>query len=149
MMRTMLQAAVAAIALSILAGASYACSCAPIASEFFATVAAHNAKYPGQLTVVIGRVMNHYNGSIDPHSEHPTAMTIAVTHVLQGDVSAPTIVVNGDNGFMCRPYVTNFAIGGTFAFAVLKEPSLPGEYYLSICGAYTREIIAPPPRDER
>jgi hypothetical protein len=133
-----------------MASTAMACDCAPLGKDFFDTIAQHNARYPGTLTVVIGKVQSHFQGSTPPFppgAQRPTAMKFAVTHVLQGNLPLGTITINGDNGMQCRPYVTNFPVGSIVAMGIQKDTEHPGEYFVSICGFYTKKLLAEPPTE--
>jgi len=64
------------------------------------------------------------------------AMDVEVSEVFKGDAPAKTIRIWGDNGAMCRPYVSGFPVQTEWIFAVNPLAGRPGEYFISICGEY-------------
>lgn len=90
---------------------------------------------PGADLVLVGEVLRHV---AKRHTKRriPEAMEAAVREVLAGTDRRPTIRVRGDNGVLCRPYVTKFPIGATWIPAVHEAPEKRGEYAISGCGEY-------------
>ena len=93
---------------------------------------------PQTSLVVVGKVVAHQDYSMD----------VAVQQVLSGSAPAQ-IRVQGDTGKACRPYVSQFPVGTSWAFALTaaeepsqSQPATGGaapagpEYQLSICGSY-------------
>jgi hypothetical protein len=72
-------------------------------------------------------------------------MVIAVDKVLQGDgFISSSIVVEGDNGIQCRPYVTKYPIGSTQIFAISRTEMGGGiGYAISACGEYALQTTTP------
>src|SRR5689334_1850165 len=71
--------------------------------DFFETVSDYNLKAQTNpnyepMTVITGQVMG-YGG------ERPSQLIVRVESVMQGNLSEKEIIVYGDNGAQCRPYV--------------------------------------------
>ncbi len=120
---------------------SLACSCANLGENFFETVSLHNIKvqsgeYPKslELTVVSAEVDKYLQLRSGPE---PTEMLLNISGVVQGSLDENTLIVQGDNGFSCMPYVTAFPIGKKFLFALNKYEN---KFYISSCGYYSTEI---------
>jgi hypothetical protein len=73
------------------------------------------------------------------YSRH--SMDVAVIEVLKGGDERPAIRIWGDNGALCRPYVTAFPRGTRWIFALqrLREPGAR-DYTISICGDFWLEV---------
>jgi hypothetical protein len=68
-------------------------------------------------------------------------MDVAVVEVLGGEEGRRTIRVWGDDGALCRPYVTLFPRGTRWLFALQREgASGSRDYAISGCGAFWLEI---------
>jgi hypothetical protein len=126
------------VLLAVLAIPNLAMACSCVWAGPFAKVA------PGRELVVYGEVLDYYGHS----------MEVKVLEVLKGKEERSTIRIWGDNGALCRPYVTSFPIGTRWLFAVSplretladKQPasfwegffSRAGrkEYAISVCGDF-------------
>ena len=88
--------------------------------------------------VVRGKVLKY----IGKKAGVDLSMDVEVQEVLKGATRAKTIRIWGDDGAMCRPYVSGFPVGTEWIFAinVLREPRPHEEYYMSVCGAYSLQI---------
>lgn len=122
---------------------AHACTCMPLGDDFFETVHLHNEKiqsgeWPKELalTVITAEVKEHRK----KEEPFPTEMVLEVSDVIQGELSQKSVVVEGDNGALCRPYVASFPIGKRFILALNQEN---GIRYISICGQYAKEITRP------
>jgi hypothetical protein len=136
--RIQLERAVLAVAflvnLSFPSGA-VACSC--VWGGPFSKVALHKA------VIILGEVLSYHKNSMD----------VQIIEVIRGTEDRKTIRIWGDNGALCRPYVTHFPIGTTWLLAIsalptktvseqLKSGSEEGfisspankEYAISVCG---------------
>ncbi len=71
----------------------------------------------------------------DVRSYERHGMDVAVIEVLKGEEVRRTIRVWGDDGALCRPYVTIFSRGTRWIFALQREPG-SGDYAISGCGAF-------------
>ena len=139
----------------IFARSAYACSCMPtnLREDFFGTVYLHNqaireGKYPSSLalTIVVAKAKEYtqYRQLNYEHAEFgrqlPEAMILTVSEVIQGELNQSELLVIGDNGISCTPYVTRFPIGKSFIFALLKNED--GTYILgSSCRKYFQEVF--------
>jgi len=71
------------------------------------------------------------------------SMTVRVLDVLRGAETDSTLVVYGDPGHLCRPYITpeTFPIAAKYVLALypasaLEREDSPGAYAISICGEF-------------
>ena len=139
-----LERAVLAVALLVnltLPGGAVACSC--VWGGPFSKVALHKA------VVILGEVLSY----------HKNSMEVQVIEVIKGTEDRKTIRIWGDNGALCRPYVTHFPIGTMWLFAIsalptktvseqLKSGSEEGfisssgnkEYAISVCGEFWLKV---------
>jgi len=118
-----------------------ACSC--LWNGPFSKVALHKE------VIILGEVLSYYKNSMD----------VQVIEVIKGTEIRNTIRIWGDNGALCRPYVSLFPIGTTWLFAVsalptktvgeqLKSGSDEGfisspankEYAISVCGDFWLKV---------
>jgi hypothetical protein len=89
----------------------------------------------GSELVVHGEVVDYYRHS----------MEVKVLEILKGEEGRNTIRIWGDNGALCRPYVTSFPIGSRWIFAVSPLPErMMDDQSLSF---WDRFITKPPKRD--
>ena len=80
---------------------------------------------------------------LDYHGESrgiKLAMDVEVVEVLKGSARAKRIRIWGDNGAMCRPYVSAFPIHTEWILAIDPLPGRPGEYFISICGEHWLKV---------
>ena len=76
-------------------------------------------------------------GIVQIHSKHGSSMKASVLEVFRGSESRKEITIWGDNGFLCRPYVSWFPIGSTWLVVLSQERYRPNnreDYSISICG---------------
>ena len=118
-----------------------ACSC--LWGGPFSKVALHKE------VIVLGEVVSYYKNSMD----------VQVIEVIKGKEKRGTIRIWGDNGALCRPYVSLFPIGTTWLLALsalptktvgeqLKLGSEEGfisspdnkEYDISVCGEFWLKV---------
>ena len=134
--------ALVTILLAILSPPQWAFACSCMWAGTFSRVAF------GKELIVLGEVMDHYKNS----------MEVKVVEVIRGTEERKTIRIWGDNGALCRPYVSGFPIGTRWLFAAfpLPEPrvgdggssfsegfhSRPGnrQYAISVCGDFWLEV---------
>ncbi len=129
---------IACLAIALLAagalwpGAARACSCMWAAGGFLGVA-------PNAEIIVRARVVDYHgrNRKVD------LAMDVEVAEVLKGCAAAGKIRIWGDNGALCRPYVSAFPRGTEWIFAIRplrgsREPEADraGEFYIPGCGAY-------------
>jgi hypothetical protein len=110
---------------------TYACSCVDNGSSFVQK--AKRAKL-----VIRGKVTKyHWHKDDREHNGTPLAMTVGVKEVYRGATKLSNIVVWGDNGILCRPYVTQFPIGTEWVLALSEDSwTSKGELAVSVCGEY-------------
>jgi len=109
------------VALSILfATAALACECKPVADPSFIISAQ-------EVPLVI-------QAKVERHSEKKgskyLAMDLKVIRVFQGALVGRELRVWGDNGILCRPYVTQFPENSEWIFALNRGGDT---WYISIC----------------
>lgn len=121
--------------LLLLTPSAYGCSCVSSKSSFV------------QLTkrselVIRGRVIEYLWHKDDREKKRtPPAMTVEVKEVYKGAAKLGKIVVWGDNGMQCRPYVTKFPVKTEWVFALSKDPSTAkGKLAISVCGEYWLQV---------
>lgn len=114
---------------------AYGCSCISSKSSFV------------QLTkrselVIRGRVIEYVWYKDDQEKKRtPLAMTVEVKEVYKGAAKLGKIVVWGDNGMQCRPYVTRFPVKTEWVWALSKDPSTAkGKLAISACGEYWLQV---------
>ena len=71
----------------------------------------------------------------DVKSYERHGMDVVVIEVLKGKEDRRTIRVWGDDGALCRPYVSTFPRGSRWILALQREPA-SGDYAISGCGAF-------------
>ena len=78
--------------------------------------------------------------------ETPMSMEVEIIDVYKGNETRKNITVWGDNGILCRPYLSQFKIGQHYVIAFFKgsdgskgyvhKEEKPTDYAISICGTY-------------
>jgi hypothetical protein len=114
---------------------AYACSCADNNHSFIQNT--ENAKL-----VIRGKVLAyHWYKEDKTKTRPPLAMTVAVKEVYAGAATSKTIMVWGDDGIMCRPYVIQFPVGTEWVLALSPDSwSKKGELAISGCGEYSLKV---------
>jgi hypothetical protein len=135
--RLVLLAFLSAVALPLPA---LACSCAP-----WPPGATHRTPFlavvrPGDF-VVVATVLRHV-GRRHTRERIPEAMEVAVQEVLSGKDGRRVLRVRGDNGVLCRPYVTEFPPGTSWVIALHSAEEKRGEYAISNCAEYWLQVQA-------
>ena len=79
------------------------------------------------------KMMEIYEDSI------PNAMIVEILEIYQGEEERKQLKVWGDNGFLCRPYLSMFPIGSEWVLSLQKgEQIIEGaekeDFSISICG---------------
>lgn len=70
----------------------------------------------------------------------PMSMSVSIKRVLKGEAFADEIIIWGNNGFMCSPYLSLFEEGTTWVMALKKSPTEAHptaklqDYGISNCG---------------
>lgn len=78
--------------------------------------------------------------------EVPMSMSVKIKRVLKGDESRETITIWGNNGLMCRPYLSIFEEGSVWVMAFTENPeegqeaAKSNDYGLSHCGEYFMKV---------
>jgi hypothetical protein len=110
--------------------AALACQC--FTDSSFVQVLQLTARSPNiKVAVVLGTVEGYGEAR---SNGVPQAMTVAVRTSLKGDVSEEHIKVWGDDGRLCRPYVTRFPVGTEWVFILQKTRE--AEFVLGSCGEH-------------
>ena len=120
-----------AAAIAVLPSAALACSC--MWGGEFLKVAPH-------ADIIVHVRVRDYHGQ---DRNVALAMDVVVLDRLKGPPVAPEIRIWGDNGMLCRPYVSGFARGSEWILAIRREaPEMPGrsDYYIPGCGAYWLKV---------
>jgi len=73
----------------------------------------------------------------------PMSMEVEVIEIFKGKETRKTIIVWGDNGILCRPYLNRFQVGKYYVIAfsqagdrTRENPEKETDYAISICGDY-------------
>ncbi len=117
---------------------SYSCGCELEAP--FLKVA------PATELVAVIKVKDYNTFEYLQDEEVPVSMTVEILQVLKGIESRQEITVWGNNGLMCRPYLSIFEPGSTWVMAFGEDPTdghdgaLATDYALSQCGEYFLEV---------
>jgi hypothetical protein len=81
--------------------------------------------------------------SFSKSGEVPHAVEVEILEVLKGKETRKRIEVWGDNGRMCRPFVSGFAIDSLFVMSLDHGKTQPGhtdeketDYSISNCGCF-------------
>ena len=142
--RMRLERVVLAVALLVnLSFPSGAVACSCLWNGPFSKVALHKE------VIILGEVLSYHKNSMD----------VQVIEVIKGTEDRKTIRIWGDNGALCRPYVTHFPIGTTWLLAISALPtktvgeqlqsgseegfiSSPAnkEYAISVCGEFWLKV---------
>jgi len=89
--------------------------------------------------VIRGRVSGYYGEERNIR----LAMDVEVLEVLRGKTQENELRIWGDDGMLCRPYVTRFPVGTEWILGLNGPGSKPGctpDYAISICGQYWLQI---------
>jgi hypothetical protein len=131
MMMKYISAIVFGFSVVLLPISSYACSCADNGSSFVQI--AKRSKL-----VIRGKVTEYHWRKDDKNINGiPLSMTVDVKEIYQGTTKLSKVIVWGDNGIICRPYVTQFPIGTEWVLALSEDSwTKKGELAISACGAY-------------
>ena len=111
---------------------SYACSCGyggsfvkmAAKTEFVALVKV--SKYLSVVSGIEGKAI-------------PVSMEVEIVDIYKGSETRKKITVWGDNGMLCRPYITSFKEGNYYIIA-FQRAGFTGEkkedYSISVCGSF-------------
>ncbi|NJN31508.1 MAG: hypothetical protein HC824_14600 [Synechococcales cyanobacterium RM1_1_8] len=76
-------------------------------------------------TVIRAKVLDYVPvGDAQPQNLPPVAMSVEVLEQVKGKVEAKQIVLWGDNGMQCRPYLDQFLVGTEWLFAKGLQTSI-------------------------
>ncbi|MCY7324453.1 MAG: hypothetical protein LH660_22305 [Phormidesmis sp. CAN_BIN36] len=114
---------------------AYACSCVDDGSSFV-------QKAKQSELVVRGKVIEYqWHKDDKERKEVPLAMTVEVKEVYKGATKLRKVVVWGDNGMMCRPYITQFPIETEWVLALSKDAwTGKGKLAISGCGEHWLQV---------
>lgn len=122
----------------LLSNSAMACLCMKLGNDFFDTVNQHNTKvsngeYPfsERLTVITAKILKYQTV---PEGGLPQSMQVEVNEVIQGELNKKRLWIYGDNGYECRPSVTQFKLDSNYILALNQDEH--SNYYVSICGYY-------------
>ena len=116
----------------------YACDCG--SQGEFLTVA------PKSEFVALVKVTKYLSFKDIYDKQTPMSMEVEVLEVYKGKETRKTLTVWGDNGILCRPYLSQFDTGKYYVIAFYKasdgskghvhQDERPTDYAISICGDY-------------
>jgi hypothetical protein len=93
--------------------------------------------------IVIGKPISY--GEVSQFSNQPLSDEVEIQRILKGNSALEKIRVFGDNGALCRPYVTKFPLNTTWVFALnFLSAGTNGEpqYAISNCGEFSLKVKA-------
>ena len=97
--------------------------------------------------VALVRVKRHTSFKRIYDNRKPMSMEVEVMEVLQGREDRRSIIIWGDNGDLCRPFISNYPKGSVWVIAFSPGSSSRGQreernsdYSISICGEYWLEV---------
>ena len=81
----------------------------------------------------------------------PMSMEVEIIDVYKGKETRKTVIIWGDNGFLCRPYLSHFEQGEYYVIAFYKgsdgsktefahKKERPTDYSISNCGEYWLKV---------
>lgn len=115
-----------------------ACDC--LSSGNFLTVASRSD------LVTLVRITKYLSFKQIDGVDIPMSMEVEILKIFKGHKVRKKITVWGDNGFLCRPYLSDFVLGDYYVIAFYKSSDnltdykQVGEnktdYFISICGDY-------------
>jgi hypothetical protein len=117
----------------LFAPSAIACSCVGSA-PFVKTAAASDL-------VVRGKILEYQPDQTGQTPSRPLAMVVEINEVLKGKSQSQRLTVLGDNGMICRRYVSEFPIGTEWVLAVSPDRwSKKSELAISACGEYALPV---------
>jgi hypothetical protein len=91
--------------------------------------------------VVRGKILEYQPVQTGQTPNRPSAMVVEINEVLKGKSQAKRLTVLGDNGMICRSYVSRFPIGTEWVLAVSPDEwSKKSELAISACGEYALPV---------
>jgi hypothetical protein len=116
-------------------------------SDIFACTCANNRPFFDVTAnvdlIVLGEPISYQD--VSQFSSQPLSADVEIQRVLKGNVSLEKIRVFGDNGALCRPYVTKFPLNTTWVFALnflSNGPNGEPQYAISNCGEFSLKVKA-------
>ena len=93
---------------------------------------------PKKDLVAIIKVIKYLTFETINNESIPMSMEVEIIKIINGEEERKSIIVWGDNGILCRPYLSKFKIDKYYAIAFDKESNNENqvEYSISICGAF-------------
>lgn len=94
---------------------------------------------PNASFIALVKITEWTNYIKPPHGDEiPHAMTVKIIDTYKGKAESKMVTVWGDNGAMCRPYISQFAKGNYYVVAFSRTNSSTGNnyYYINNCGCY-------------
>lgn len=93
--------------------------------------------------VALVKIKNYYKST----SVFPMAAEVEILYSLKGDSTIQTAKVWGDNGMLCRPYLSVFQDDSIWVMALYESSGNwgwgseeKGDYFISICGEYYLDV---------
>jgi hypothetical protein len=119
----------------LLAPSAYACSCLS-SNRSFVQLAQRSE------LVIRGKVLEYrWDRNDKAKTRPPLMMTVEVKEIYRGGTKSNKIIVQGDNGMICRPYINQFPIGTEWVLALSKDSwTKKGELAVSGCGEYWLKV---------
>jgi hypothetical protein len=113
----------------------FACSCDPNGN--FSKVA------PKTNLVVLVKINKYLTFQEFENDKIPMSMEVEIIEILKGRIQNKKIIVWGDNGILCRPYLTTFNEGEYYFLALYSTGNMMRQkeekkthYFVSVCGEY-------------
>ncbi len=123
-------------AMLLLSPATHACECSSSDSAFL------KVAMRSQMIVRAKVVEYHWDEADQNKMGTAVAMTVEIKEVFKGAAGSSRIKVWGDDGSLCRPYVSQFPLNTEWVFA-LSEAGYgtgKGELEISVCGEYWLKV---------
>lgn len=93
--------------------------------------------------IVIGKTTEYHGFS--SFSNQPLAVDVEIQRLIKGNIALEKVRVFGDDGALCRPYVTKFPLNTTWVFALnFLSTGANGQpqYAISNCGEFSLQVKA-------
>jgi hypothetical protein len=98
---------------------------------------------PATSTVALIKVVKYLSFKNIYNVSTPMSMEVEVLSVLKGVEQRKRLIIWGDNGMLCRPYLNTFKEGAQYVMALYKGNPGRGhqneketDYFISSCGSY-------------
>jgi hypothetical protein len=115
------------------APSALACNCA--GQDAFVKTAARST------LVVRGKVLEYQWHPADIKRDRAQSMVVEVQEIFKGVAQSKRLTIAGDNGMICRRYVSEFPVGTEWILAVSPDQwSEKGELAISSCGEYALRV---------